>query len=63
MAYPNVKAEMARKNITAQELAKDVGVTAQTFSSWMSGKTAPSIKSAIKIAEILERDVAYLFAE
>ena len=61
MKYPNVKAEMARSGLTAYELAERVGVSPTTMSLWLNGKAEPSIRNAIKVAEVLGRDVEYLF--
>lgn len=63
MTYPNLKAEMARKGISGNLMAKTIGVAPQTFSSWMTGKNEPSISKAMAIADVLEISVAYLFAE
>lgn len=61
MKYPNVKAEMARSGLTAYELAEKVGVTPTTMSLWLNDKAEPTIRNAIKVAEVLGRDVEYLF--
>lgn len=61
MKYPNIKAELARKGLSAQDLAEKIGVTSTTFSFWMNGRSEPSISKAIAIAEILGCDVLYLF--
>lgn len=63
MAYPNLKAEMARKGISGNEMAKTVGIAPQTFSSWMTGKYEPSISKAMAIADALDAPIAYLFAD
>lgn len=61
MAYPNLKAEIARNGITGKELANRIGVSEVTFSRWINGASKPYIDQAIKIAEILKSDVTYLF--
>lgn len=63
MAYPNIKAELARKGMTQKELAIIVGVHESTFSQWVNGNTEPLISQALKIAKALDSSVDYLFAE
>ena len=63
MRYPNLKAELARHNMTGAEAAELIGVTNVTLSNWCNGKGEPSIKQAIKLAEALECDATYLFTE
>ena len=63
MRYPNLKAELARHNMTGIEAAQLLGVTNVAFSRWCNGKGEPSIKQALKLAEALECDVTYLFQE
>lgn len=52
--YPNLRAEMARKNITSAELANRLGISTSTMSTKMNGKypftldEAKSIKTALK---------------
>ena len=36
--YPNIKAEMARRNITMKKLAEDLGMRLATLSDKMNGK-------------------------
>lgn len=62
MAYPNLKAEMARRDIKQFELAEKVGVSEPTFSCWMNGKTEPLTSQSLKIAKILNCSVEYLFS-
>lgn len=63
MAFPNIKAELARKGMTAKELARIVDVSEATFSSWMHGKTRPDIEQARVMAGTLGVTMDYLFAE
>lgn len=62
MKYPNLKAEMARKGITQEELAKASGVKVQTMYSWQQG-SVPSVDKAFAVSDVLGADVRYLFAE
>lgn len=52
--YPNLRAEMARKGITAKQLAEQIGITASTFSLKMRGEYDFTMDEAIKIKAILE---------
>ena len=60
MKYPNLKAEMARKGITADELAKETGVHVQTIYAWQNG-TTPKVDNALSVSDVLGADVRYLF--
>lgn len=62
MAFPNLKAEMARKGISISQMAAVAGVTNGTFYRWMNGKNEPSISVCLTIAEHLNQTVDYLFA-
>lgn len=63
MRYPNLKAELARHDMTAAEAAALLGVTNVAFSRWCNRKGEPSIAQALKLAEALDCDVKYLFEE
>lgn len=62
--YPNLRAEMARKNITGYELAEKIGITNGTFSTKYNGKSDFTLNEAFKIKSVLETDlnVEVLFA-
>ena len=55
--YRNLKAEMARNDVTARELAKRVGMTEASFSLKMHGKRQFSIYEAKRIRRVLGTDV------
>lgn len=61
--FPNLKAEMARQNITQSYLAKEIGVTEGTMSLKLNGKNALSLEEAKKIRNILnvKESLDYLF--
>ena len=61
--YPNLRAEMARKKITGQELAKKIGVTNGTFSQKFNGKFDFTLEEAQSIKKALGTDmtIEYLF--
>ncbi len=47
------------EGISQSELAAGVNKSKSSVSAWISGKTTPSIKMQKKIAEFLNRDIAY----
>lgn len=55
--YPNLKAEMARKGITAKQLAELIEVTPSTFSLKMLGKYDFTLAEAVKIKDALGVDI------
>ena len=63
--FSNLRAEMARKQITIQEIANTIGVGRDAASQKLSGKTPITLAEAFKVeAEYFPGiDVRYLFAE
>lgn len=55
--FSNLRAEMARKNITGQELAERIGITNGTFSQKFNGKSDFTLKEAKAIKEALGTDL------
>lgn len=55
--YPNLRAEMARKNITLADLADSVGVTVSTISQKLNGKFPITLKEAKAIKERIGVDL------
>ena len=57
--FPNVKAEMARKNITLEMIAKDprINCTTSTLSLKLNGKYPLKWCEAVAIKEILGSDL------
>lgn len=43
-----------KRNISIKALAKAIGVSASTISSWEKGKSKPRINHAIKIVQFFE---------
>lgn len=64
MEYRNLRAEMARKNITIEEIAKEIGIHRNSVSNKINGPSSFSIEEAMKIKDkffpLLE--YKYLFA-
>ena len=61
--FPNLEAEMARKKITQQDLAKMLGITPTTLSFKLSGKSTLSLKECVKIKNTIfpDQTLDYLF--
>ena len=55
--YANVKAEMARKNMTAIELSKKTGIRYQSLANKINGKAPVSLDEAKTIKTALEVDI------
>lgn len=55
--YPNLKAEMARRNITIEGLGNILGITPPAASKKCSGKTDFTLKEAVTIKEALGVDI------
>lgn len=61
--YLNLKAEMARHDISRADIAKVCDVTTDAISAWTSGETEVKLSSALKIKEKFfpELSLEYLF--
>jgi putative transcriptional regulator len=56
-----IKVERAIKNITQEELAKEVGVSRQTINAIEGGKYVPSTVLALKIGRYFDKPVKEIF--
>jgi len=56
-----IKVERAIKNITQEELAKEVGVSRQTINAIEGGKYVPSTVLALKIGRYFDKPVNEIF--
>lgn len=56
-----LKVERAKKNITQEDLAKEVGVSRQTINSIEKNKYVPSTVLSMKIARFFEVTVNEIF--
>ncbi len=65
IAYDNLRAEMARRNIGVGNLAKMCGYNRDTLSRKLSKKSPLNLDDAFKIQRTAfpESDIRYLFAE
>ena len=63
MAYPNLTAEMTRRNIKEKDLAAVVGRTTDTVKNWLNGKGDFPVGMALKVQEKFfpTYSIAYLF--
>ena len=57
----NLKVERAIKNITQEELAKQIGVTRQAINSIELGKYVPSTILALKLSRFFNKAVNDIF--
>ena len=57
----NLKVLRAIKNISQEDLAKEIGVSRQTINAMEKGKYAPSTIRALKLARYFERTVDEIF--
>lgn len=65
IAFENLRAEMARKDLSIAEMARYLGITRGTLSSKFSRKSSINLDEALRIARRFfpESDVYYLFEE
>ena len=63
MAYPNLVAEMTRRNITTKDIASEIGRSPDTVSNWLKGKGDFPIGKAFAVQEKFFPScaIAYLF--
>ena len=50
-----------KKGLTQTELGEKVGVKQNTFTNWENGKREPSFVNLIKLADLLEVSLDWLF--
>lgn len=55
--YPNLRAEIARKNMTLEPIAKALDITVPTLSQKFNGKYPITLNEAKKIKEFLNLDI------
>ena len=53
--FPNLRAEMARKKITVQDIANHLGIHRSTTSMKLSGKYEFTLSEALKIGTLFPR--------
>ena len=52
--------ELRKNKFTQEELAKRIGLSRQALSNIETGKSVPSLKTVVKIAQVLDVPVATL---
>ena len=50
-----------RYGLTQNELAEIIGIKRNTYSDWENGKTEPSFENLIKLADLFEVSLDWLF--
>lgn len=58
--FQNLKAEMARKDVTRLELAAELGVSQKTISNWLCGKYQIPGDKIIRIANYFDCTTDYI---
>ena len=59
MKYPNIEAERARRGISNDSLAEQLGVTRKTLFNWMDKGNIP-VSALIRMAEMFSCSIDYL---
>ena len=50
-----------KKGLTQQKLAEILGIKRNTYSDWENGKTEPSFENLVKLADLFEVSLDWLF--
>lgn len=63
MEYPKITLEAARVNahMLQKEAAQRLGISPETLRSYESGKTEISYQTAVKLAELYQFPIQYIF--
>jgi putative transcriptional regulator len=61
MLKSKIKIRLAELEIRQQDLCEKLGVTKQTMSLWVNGKSMPTIETIFKIAKLLDCKVDDLY--
>lgn len=59
ITFNNLNAEMARNNMTVEDLVQRIGVTRKTYYNWVHSNKIPSTK-LIEIAKLFGCSIDYL---
>ena len=61
--YSNLRAELARRNMSIFDLSKETGISKAKMYSRVKGETDFTLNEALKIADTLgQKNLTYLFA-
>lgn len=61
MLKSKIRVKLAELDMRQQELSEMLGVTKQTTSLWVNGKSHPTLETAFKIAKLLDCKVDDLY--
>ena len=61
MIMLNLQIFRKKKGFTQSQIAREIGVTQQTYSKWETGKSNPTIDKIQKISKVLEIPITSLF--
>lgn len=61
MLKSRIRIRLAELDMRQQDLSEKLGVTKQTMSLWVNGKSTPTLETSFKIAYILDCKVDDLF--
>lgn len=62
MIFPErLKQLRQKKGLTQQEIAELLGVKRNTYSDWENGKTEPNFETLLKLADLFEVSLDWLF--
>ena len=53
MAFDKLKGKMAEQNISQEKMAKNLGITVQSFNAKLNGRSHFRLEEVVKITEIL----------
>lgn len=56
--YPNLRAEMARHNMTMTNISKEMGIAKSSLSERLNGKRQITVNEAIKIKSVIGTDLS-----
>jgi transcriptional regulator with XRE-family HTH domain len=59
----NLRRAQEQRGLTARQLADAVGAAPEQVSKWRRAELMPSLAYLIRLAEVLDVDVAYFYAE
>ena len=63
MKRGNMAAERVRRSMNIGDIAREIGVSSNSYSRWENCETAPSSENLIKLSEYFGCDPDYLLAK
>lgn len=61
--FMNIEAERARKGLTKEELAKELGISTRTYYNWITGERPIPHTALVKMKHIFNTKIDYLLKE